>query len=287
MKLNLLPTTVSREKHVRNAVLLSVLIAAGSIAALIFMMTASQRELDRERRRAELLQQRAQEAVRVSAQADEILQRARGLILNINLAEAMINHNGVYPALYDEVRQYIPGFFRVQLMHATPAGPEQTVVRLDGVIQTYQQYADIMLAMLRVPTAQQVSRAGYQITDPFVPPLVPEDQVGRPVRPGEPRIPDDPWARFELMVATATPPGAFAGTGGFGTTFGEPATRGAMPGWSTITVGVLLQRNIQTPEPRGTLATAAGLWAGYVPPVPGQVPGAPPAPPATDPGDDR
>jgi Tfp pilus assembly protein PilN len=274
MKLNLLPTYVGKERAVRSAIFLSFAIAAASIVAAVFMITSSRKAVQDSENEISQWQAQAQAAVAESKRADVIVQNARILILNTNLAQAMDKHNYDYIGLYDEVRRYIPGFFRVTTMSAQPAG-EQAVVTLTGVIRTHQQYADLMLALLRIPGATSVTRSNYQIVDPYVPPLSEGSQSGAPIRPGEAPLPDDPLDRLDRMIAEAGTEG-FLGTGNFGVN--DPTQpKGAMPGWSLITVSVVVPKNIQTPNPRATLATVGGGGAQQPGGVPG--PGGPPGPP--------
>lgn len=270
MKLNLLPSSVSKGKQTQTAIVMSALIAVLGIIGAVGMISASRNARADAIREAELARPRAELAFSTSKYADEVISQARVILININLAEAMKNHNTVYPDLYDEVRRYIPAFYRVTSMQAAPGGAETTVVTLNGVLATFQQYADLMLALYRIPGAQTVARAGYQNTSPFIPGLTPIDQTGRPIEPGQAPIPDDPLARLDYYIARGSVSG-FTGTGGFGT---APGTRGAMPGESAVTVSVVIQRNIQTPNPRATLA-AIGTAA--PPPTGGGFPNAPPA----------
>ena len=282
MKLNLLPTSVSKGKQTQTAILLSVLIALLCSAAAIGMILTSRAEVADARTQALAALPKAQLAAATAKHADTVISEARVILTNIGLADAMRQHNTVYADLYDEVRRYVPAFYRVTSMTAVPSGDESATVTLNGVLQSYQQYADLMLAMYRVPGATTVARAGYQNTDRFVPGLTLVDQFGRPIKPGEQPIPDDPLARLDYYVARGGVTG-FSGTGGFGT---APGTRGAMPEWSNVAIAVVISRNIQTPNPGGTLAAigsapappAGGAQAGFNPPTPG---GAPPAGPAT------
>lgn len=280
MKLNLLPTYVGKERAVKSAVFLSVIIALVGIGAAAFMIITSRDKVKTAREEAISAQAAASRTVAESKKADLILRNAALLILNTNLAEAMDRHNNDYVDLYDTVRRYIPSYFRVTSMSATPAG-QQSVVTLTGVIQTQQQYADIMLALLRIPGAVSVSRSGYQSVDKSVPALSEGYQNAIPHRPDEPPVPDDYEARLQQMIASGRVD-TYLGVGNFGTD--DPTQpKGAMPDWSVITVSVVVPKNIQTPDPRATLATAAGLaggagGAGAQPAAgPGGVPGGPPA----------
>lgn len=269
MKLNLLPTSVSKGKQTQTAILLSALVAVLSVAGAIGMIITSRAEMQQAAQAAADAKPRAELAAATAKYADEIIAQARVILTNINLADEMSKHSTVYPDLYDEVRRYIPGFYRVTSMSATAGGPATTTLNLNGVLHTYQEYADLMLALYRIPGVQTVARAGYQDTDKYVPQLSPADQFGRPIRPGEQPIPDDPLERLDQMIAQGGVSG-FNGTGGFG---GPPGPRGAMPSYSTVAVTVVLARGVQTPDPRGTLgsigsAAPAGATGGFQAPAP-------------------
>jgi hypothetical protein len=258
MKLNLLPTYVGKEKAVKSAVFLSVIIAAAGIGAAAFMIISSRDAVKTAKEAAVDAQAAASRAVAESKKGDLILANARVLILNTNLAEAMNKHNSAYPNLYNTVRRYIPSYFRLTSMSATPAG-EQAVVTLQGVIQTQQQYADLMLALLRIPGASSVTRSGYNPVDKFVPSLSEGFQRAVPIRPDEEPVPDDPLARMDQLIAQGRVD-RYLGVGGFGDDNANVA-KGAMPDWSAITVSVVVPGNIQTPNPRATLATVGAAPA--------------------------
>lgn len=259
MKLNLLPTYVSKEKQGRFAVLGSAVLAVVGLLAMLFLIRSSREAVQVQQDRINAAKPDADRAVAISKQADDVMNQARGLILNMNLADAMNAHSKVYPDLYDEVRKYIPSFYRISSLNAVPNGAESVTVTMTGYLSSFQQYADLMVALLRIPGATAVSRSGFQLNDPLVPNVVPEDKVGRPIKPGEPRIPDNPMDRLDLQIANAQLTG-FVGAGGFGTT-DRPIVRGAMPNQSTVTVAVVIAgKDIQTPDPRGTLAQASTLW---------------------------
>lgn len=255
MKLNLLPTYVSKEKQAKTAWVLSSLLALASVAAAVGMVIFSRQILDKNKAMDEALQGDYDRVKALAAKADTIIATAQPIILNTNLAQAMIAHNDVYPDLFDEVRQYIPPYFRLQSMAAVPNGPDSSTVTLQGVIQTQQQYADLMLSLLRIPGATSVSRDGYAIVSPRVPALSEIDQFGRPLRPGEGPVPTDPEERLAYYIGQGAITG-FENAPGFGT--GEPGLRGAMPDWSQVTVSVVIPKNIQTPDPRATLTSGGG-----------------------------
>lgn len=284
MKLNLLPTYVSKEKQGQVAVLFAAILAIAGLALMFFMIKTSRTAVQVQQDRINEAKPDADRAAQTSKQADAVMNQARGLILNMNLAEAMNTHSKVYPDLYDEVRRYIPSFYRISSLNAVPNGAESATVTMTGYLDNFQQYADLMVALLKIPGATAVSRSGFQLNDPVVPGLVPEDQAGRAVRPGEPRIPDNPMDRLDLQIAQAEVTG-FAGAGGFGTT-NRPIVRGARPDQSTVTVAVVINgKNLQTPDPRATLGGAAQLWGGAPAtstttstPAPGTAPATTPAP---------
>ncbi|MFQ3586142.1 MAG: hypothetical protein SNJ74_08700 [Fimbriimonadaceae bacterium] len=260
MKLNLLPTYVGKEKATRVAWVLMALISIASIAVAVLLNVYSAGELAKARERNEELRPRAQAVVDEAAKADALLNGpdAQQLVKNILLADAMKAHNTVYADLYDEVRRYVPSFFRVISMSAQPIGEQNATVTMSGTVKTHQEYADLMLALLRFPGAISVSRSGYQITSPFVPALTEFDQTGRPIRPGEAQIPDDPMQRLEYFLARGSVTG-FTGVGGFGT---APGPRGAMPDASVVTVAMTIPRDLRTPDPTATLSATGGGGGG-------------------------
>ncbi len=261
MKLNLLPTYVSKEKQGRFAVIGSALLAIVGVLAMLFMIRSSRDAVQVQQDRIVAAKPDADRAFAISGQADEVMNQARGLILNMNLAEAMNSHSKVYPDLYDEVKQYIPAFYRISSLNAVPNGAESVTIVMTGYLKTFQEYSDLMVALLKIPGATAVSRSGFQLNDPLVPNLVPEAQIARQIKPTDSRIPDNPMDRLDLLIAEAQLTG-FQNAGGFGT-HGTPMVRGAMPNQSTVTVAVVIAgKNIQTPDPRGTLAGAAALWGG-------------------------
>lgn len=262
MKLNLLPTYVSKEGQIRVAYVASGLLVAASVAAAVLMTVSSNAQLDRAKQRVALWQPKYDQAVATSKRADEIMANSVTIDRNVRLAKAMGEHCSTYPNLYRQVLQYVPSWFRVTSISARPAG-QQSSVTITGVLQTYQQYADVMFALLRIPDAINVGRAGYVLDRKSVPGLNDADQIGSPVRQDEGNLPSDPMARMEELIRRANEaPGAFTGAGGFGTP--EPQ-KGAMPGWSEITLTVLMNRAIQTPNPRATLAAQGAAPAPTAP----------------------
>jgi hypothetical protein len=120
------------------------------------------------------------------------------------------------------------------------------------LLKSYQQFADLMVALLRNREVRSVSRSGFTDVDPYIPEISQVDQVGRPRKPGQDPIPDDPLLRLQQQQSQGTLQG-FTGEGGFGTV--DTGPRGAMPGHSVVTVTLVIARNLQTPVPKATLST--------------------------------
>jgi len=260
MKLNLLPTYVSKEKVTRSALLFSILLFVVCVLGAIGLYYQANKDLADSQTDIGRLRGEATRAKETADVADKVMADATPLLRNTQLAQAMLDHERVYPDLYDKVKLYIPNFYRVNSMSAAALGPGQSSVTLVGVLDTYQQYADLMLALLRMPGVTTVSRTGFTIDMPYVPGLTPEDQIGKPHKPGEAPIPDDPLKRLEYFQGKGTVTG-FTGTGGFGS--GTPGTRGAMPGESTVTVTLVISGvDLQVPDPKATLQSGGGDTSG-------------------------
>jgi hypothetical protein len=252
MKLNLLPTHVSKETQVRNAVIASGVLALAGIVAAVGMTLYGKQHLAAAKAEADVWRPRAEAALATSRKADEIMAKSVYIDRNLKLAKAMGEHCSAYPNLYDEVLKYLPRFFRVTALSATAVNETTTNVQITGVLQTFQQYSDVMLALLQIPGAVNVSRTGFVDGRMIVPNLTEADQLGTPIVPTETNLPSDPFARFEERIARAeSAPRGFLDVGGFGRP--EVDDRGAMPEWSQVGLAVTLQRNLQTPNPRATL----------------------------------
>jgi hypothetical protein len=207
--------------------------------------------------------------------ADTVISRVTGIDRNLQLTEAMLAHNAKYTDLYREVMMYIPSYYRITNLTATPTGPDTVSVSMSGVMQTHRQYADIIAALYRMPGVQSVSRSNYGIVDPYVPNLTEQDQLGTAIKPGEANLPSDAIERMaELQQRASNAAKGFQGIGAFGT---EEMPKGAMPDWSTVNITMVLgQRALQVPDPRATLNQSATGGTGNTPP-PG-FPGGPNAP---------
>ncbi len=269
MKLNLVPTYVNEGKKTRAAVVGAVLIAAAGIVLSVGMAASSQKNLEDARAEMNRYIPVAQEALAESQYADKVMAAAAGVILNINLADAMKKHSTKYPDLYDSVRPNIPGFYRITSMSAAPVDGETCTVTLVGFLETQQQYADLMFALRRIKGVLTVSRAGYTYDEMYVPSISDIDQSARPRKRGDEPIPDDPLARLDYFMGQGTV-STFNDAGGYGS--GEPGTRGAMPGSHEVTVQITMGYKLQTPNPRASLRPTGGGGGGNT----GQTPGTSP-----------
>jgi len=274
MKLNLLPTTVSKGKQAQSAVLFSVIIGVAGLLIGGYLNVTSNKALDQAKSDQQASVGPAQEAYNKSVEADTIMNDAKSvaLIRDANLATAMKEHNSVYPSLYEGIKPYIPAFFRINSMSATSAGDANANVTLVGTLDTYQQYADLMLAFSRYPGLVSISRGGFISRDEVVPNISPIDTIGRPRRLDAAPIPDDKLDRLAYFQSTVQSEG-YTGEGNFGT--GSDATRGAMPESSLVTVNMTIKADLRVPEPRQTLTAGAGSATSSAAATGGTPPGIP------------
>lgn len=262
MKLNLLPTHVGREGSSKKAWILFVLIILGCGASSFMMITRSKEGLESAKKQANDYRPFAQATIDHANKAPGIINQAQPIVRNINLARAMDAHNSVYPRFYNQVvLPYIPSFFRITSLAASPSDANTVTVSMTGIIKTQQQYADLMLAMLRIPGAVTVARSGFTPTNPFLTGPSRDFQSGQIQEPGEPIPPKDPLDRLNFFIAQGSGPAGFRNQGGFGS--GQQGTRGAMPESSLVTVSVVVPgHNLLTPNPRATLGLGAGGGGG-------------------------
>ncbi|MBX3097025.1 MAG: hypothetical protein KF812_09200 [Fimbriimonadaceae bacterium] len=281
MKLNLLPTGASKGSMAIFGIISCVVLALAGILGAMYMIFFSNGELTKAKERVDTLQPMYAQVKAVSDEANTIMAGSTDFDRNLKLANAMIKHNGDYVALYEDVFGVLPSWFRVTSISAAPANEQYCTVSINGVLQTNQQYADMMLALGRMPGLVQLGRSGFVDTNVRRPGLNETDQIGTPIKPGEDQLPSDPWERFNALTARgATTPSGFQNISGFGS--GDINVRGAMTDWSAVTFTMVVARNIQTPDPVATLRAggAAGAPAGTTPGAPG-TPGVPGVPPAT------
>ncbi len=230
------------------------MIIAGVVGAAFMMITSSD-SLAKAKALVEEKKPLADGVAATAASADVIIVDAQGPLRNSNLAKSMIAHNTVYPDLFDTVKRYVPPFYRLTSMAATPSADGATsTITLVGTLDTFQEYNDLALALLRMPKVSAVARAGFAAAAPYRPGLSPADQRGTPHLPGEAPVPDDQLQRLAYFQATAKPSG-YLNTGNFGAE--NTDTRGAMPNSSLVTVRLTIAIDTRTPNPRATLATAA------------------------------
>jgi hypothetical protein len=131
-------------------------------------------------------------------------------------------------------------------------------INITGVVETYEEYANVMLAYMRMPGEPVVNRSGYTLLEPLVPALTETDQSGEAIAPGETPLPDEFPARLESLIArAAADPQGFQNQAGFGT---DVNGRGAMPGWSIInlTITVMVDESLLPPNPAATLSPGGG-----------------------------
>lgn len=280
MKLNLLPTYVSKEGQSKAAWLVMGAMSLAAVAGAIGAAMYSNDALAKATARVTEAQPYYDKCKQTAQLAEDIMAGSVVVDRNLKLAKAMMDHSTVYPDLYEKVLGYIPSFYRVNSMTITPGGPDTCNVTMVGTIKSFQQYADVMLALLRIPGATNVARGGFVDNHPFVPGLNEQDQDGRAVKPGEGNLPSNAIDRLDALVARASQaPTGFLNVNGFGAP--DALQKGAMPEWSLVTLSVTLSgTNIQTPDPRATLSQQGAGQAGNTPPAsgPGGLGGNAPAP---------
>ncbi|HLO97964.1 MAG TPA: hypothetical protein VK171_05155 [Fimbriimonas sp.] len=282
MKLNLLPKTVDTASRSKRAFVMGLGVFAASCVAAFFLANQSGEQLKRAQEAVETATPKYNAAVAVAKEADDMMAMPQLLqmIRNTALAKDMIAANGRYPELYSFVRPYIPSFFRITSLSATPNGAESATVNMTGTVRNAQEYADLMLTLLRIPGAVSVSRAGFQAEDMTVPALTEIDQKGKPRLPSRAPIPDDPLERLAYFESETTPSG-YLNSGGFGNGFPEDGvTKTVRPGESLINVSVVVPKNIQTPNPRATIQSLQGSGGGGATPAATRPAGTPPSPAA-------
>ena len=276
MKLNLLPKIVDTTGRAKRAFFGGLLVLIASIGGAFYMAKTSQERLDKANASVADAQPKYDKAVKVAEEADSMMGKpaVRQLVVNTSLAKAMMGANRLYPDLYDFVKPYIPGFFRITNLSATPIDATTCTVNMTGTVKSAEQYADLMLALLRIPGATTVSRSGFQSEDVVVPSLTLVDQKGSPRKESKPPIPDDAYERLAYFQSDIAPTG-YLNSGNFGDPQ-EGLTKGIRPGESLIAVSVTIPKGIQTPNPRATIQSLAGTGVpGGAPAVPASAPTGP------------
>ncbi len=255
MKLNLLPQTVSKGRQFKIAWTVGPLVLVACILASIAMgLSATARKKNAE----DSIQSSKDQylnAVATSQKATDIVTQASQVIRDANLAKAMIDHNDVYPDLYNKIRGYIPGYFRVTSMSAQPVDGTNCTVTLVGTLGSYQEYADLVLALMRCKDVTSIGRAGYTYDRAIVPGISEQDPLGRPRKPSQPPIPDDQLQRLAYLQSQVRS-GGYQNVSNFGS--GTEATKGAMPSDSLVTVTLSVKGNLQVPSVESTITAAGG-----------------------------
>lgn len=265
MKLNLLPKHVAKAQGSKGAMFVAVIIVLVCAGLAFGLIQQGRKQLDDARAKVEPAKQTVSQALGYSAMAQTVIDKVTGIDRNLQLTEAMLAHNSKYVELYRDLQNYIPSYYRVSSINATPTSADTVTVTMSGVMQTNRQYADIIAALFRMPGVQSVSRSNYTNVDPYVPSLTEEDQIGTMIKPGEANLSSDPIERMaQLQQRAAAAQQGFLGVGAFGT---EQMPKGAMPEWSTVNITMVIgQRPMQVPDPRATLNQSAVEGGGNTPP---------------------
>lgn len=256
MKLNLLPTNVAKSGQSATALIAGIAIGLLSIVAAVLGIVMSKGAMEAAKAEAQTHQQGAADALATANAAQDQIALATVITSNQKLAEAMDAHNGKVIDLFNKVRRYVPAYYRLDTIGAQPSGTQATVT-MTGQLQSFTQYADLAIALWKIPGAINVTRQGYVVDTAQVPALTEADQTGAPIKADETPLPTDPLERMNALIArAAAAPQGFLNVSGYGS--GDNLTaKGPMPGWSTVTMTVLIDENIQVPNPRATI-TAAG-----------------------------
>ncbi len=255
MKLNLLPTYVGKGRQVFVAFFFGIVLTLVCSAVSFQMIHSSKTQLDKVKEQAGEYEKPVADAVAYAAAADNVVKPLGEIIRDTNLANAMTEHNDHYPKFYNSIFKYIPSFYRITSMTALPVDAGHVNLTLTGVIKTKQQYADLELAMLRIPNSGPVIRSGFTPTAPFLPNVTAADQNPGIQQPNQPVLPKDPLQRLNSLIASGGVH-PFNPTGNFGS--GQKGQRDAMPDYQVVTMNVTLPGDLQTPNPHATLTVSGG-----------------------------
>ena len=161
MKLNLLPKTAARSAQSRTAVFAMAGLVVATLAGTLLYASQVSKTLAGYQEEVAAKEILAKEVVDTAASADTILAQSKIVLTNTALVNAVDVSNGKYPRLYNTLKGYIPAFMRVRSISAASAGPEQSVVTIQGYLRTFQQYSDVMISLLRFPGCSAVGRSGF------------------------------------------------------------------------------------------------------------------------------
>jgi hypothetical protein len=254
VKLNLLPKVVDVTGKSKVAFIGSLLMVLASIAGTIFMVTTANKRVQDSDEALASSKPAYDKTVAKAAEADAIMAQphVRQLLMDNEITHAVHDSSKKYPDLYNEVARYIPAFFRLTNMSAAPSSAEASTLTLTGTVKNAQQYADVVLGLLRIPGALSVNRANFQGDNWVIPNLTENDQVGRGYWESKGPIPDEPFERMSYFENQKEPTG-YLNSGNFGI-LDPNITKTVRPGESLITLNVTLQRNLTAPNLRATLA---------------------------------
>jgi hypothetical protein len=259
MKLNLIPTSAVRQGGSKVAYVIMLIMIVVSCFLALRMKNTVASKLSQAKADVAANQGDSDKVNAVSSEADHIMSEESGPLLNTKLVQDMKAHCSVYPDFYTELFRSIPSYFRITAVAVTPNDGNTATLTMTGTVGSLHEYTDLILALMRIKGAQQVTRSGYQLTYSYVQPLEADTQHTWKTMPGEASLTDDPIQRLDTKIA-ASHSTDFVGIGTFGTP-GLPRTRGAMPTETLLTVGVVLTRNLMTPNPRATLAGMGAAFA--------------------------
>src|SRR5579862_2189078 len=204
MKLNLIPTSAARTGGASKlAWIIMVVMILVSIYLSMRMNSTVAGTLSKAKEDVQNNQAASDNVNSVSSNADHVMTEESGPLLNTKLVQAMQAHCSVYPNFYDELFKYIPGYFRLTAISVTPNDGNTATLTMTGSVGSLHEYTDLVLALMRVRGAQQVTRSGYQLTYSYVQPLQADTQHTWKVKPGEQRLTDDPIQRLDSKIATA------------------------------------------------------------------------------------
>jgi hypothetical protein len=270
MKLNLLPQTVSKGRALKTAWFLGSAMMIGSFVIAILLSLSAHAALKIAEAKVDEDKQPAADAVTTAAAADTVVSTAADVIRDANLAKAMIDHNDAYPSLYRQVLPYVPSFFRLTSISAAPVDATTSTITMVGTVGSYEQYSDVILALMRDKSATSISRSGYNYDPKIVPGLTPTDPIGTPRKQGAEPIPSDQLDRLTYYEEQGRSSGTtgYLDTGNYGSTESGGSNgvaggdvKGPMPGQSEITIVLTVNKDLQAPDPLATLSAAGGAAA--------------------------
>ena len=199
MKLNLVPRAVAKDVAGRTTFFVVLIVVIASLVGAFALNLYNVGERDKWERMAVQKKEHADRVVATAAHADVVISDAIVILTNTQLVRDIDAANEAYPALYDGIREYIPSFFRVRTLEAQSTGADAATVTITGYLKTFQQYSDMMIALLRYPRAVGVGRSGFA-------PVAEGDEgaFGYDPETSE-RGPIPGWSEVTIIVAVAVP----------------------------------------------------------------------------------